>query len=153
MSERTNADVVQQGYEAFGRGDIPALLDLLSSRRWPSPTSSPSRPSKRKSTSASRTTRKTAFRRSPRLRSSCPASSTSSCRHASVDRSPRESRTRASKSCPGRHTSPSRRSRTSGTPASRPSGARSRRGAEARSGDRRVGGREGDWFTPRKVGV
>ena len=29
MSERTNADVVQQGYEAFGRGDIPALLDLL----------------------------------------------------------------------------------------------------------------------------
>ena len=29
MSERTNADVVQRGYEAFGRGDIPALLDLL----------------------------------------------------------------------------------------------------------------------------
>ncbi len=29
MSERTNAGVVQQGYEAFGRGDIPALLDLL----------------------------------------------------------------------------------------------------------------------------
>jgi ketosteroid isomerase-like protein len=29
MSERTNAVVVQQGYEAFGRGDIPALLDLL----------------------------------------------------------------------------------------------------------------------------
>jgi hypothetical protein len=33
------------------------------------------------------------------------ASSTSSCRRASVDRSPRESRTRASTSCPGRHTS------------------------------------------------
>ncbi len=29
MSERTNADVVQHGYEAFGRGDIPTLLDLL----------------------------------------------------------------------------------------------------------------------------
>ena len=29
MSERTNAEIVQQGYEAFGRGDIPALLDLL----------------------------------------------------------------------------------------------------------------------------
>jgi uncharacterized protein len=29
MSERTNAEVVQRGYEAFGRGDIPALLDLL----------------------------------------------------------------------------------------------------------------------------
>jgi len=29
MSERTNTEVVQQGYEAFGRGDIPALLDLL----------------------------------------------------------------------------------------------------------------------------
>jgi uncharacterized protein len=29
MSERTNTDVVQQGYEAFSRGDIPAVLDLL----------------------------------------------------------------------------------------------------------------------------
>ena len=29
MSERTNTDVVQQGYEAFGRGDIPALLQFL----------------------------------------------------------------------------------------------------------------------------
>jgi uncharacterized protein len=29
MSERTNTDVVQQGYEALGRGDIPAILDLL----------------------------------------------------------------------------------------------------------------------------
>ena len=35
MSEKTNAevaqnvDVVQQGYEAFGRGDIPAVLELL----------------------------------------------------------------------------------------------------------------------------
>src|SRR5215204_562752 len=29
MSERTNTDVVQQGYEAFGRGDIPALLEFL----------------------------------------------------------------------------------------------------------------------------
>jgi pimeloyl-ACP methyl ester carboxylesterase len=66
-----------------------------SRRRWPSPTSSPSRPFKRKSTSASRTIRSIALRRSPRRRSSCPASSTSSCRRASVDRSPRESRTRA----------------------------------------------------------
>src|SRR5918994_3525100 len=29
MSERTNADVVQRGYEAFGRGDIPALLEFV----------------------------------------------------------------------------------------------------------------------------
>jgi ketosteroid isomerase-like protein len=35
MSEKTNVevaqnvDVVQQGYEAFGRGDIPAVLELL----------------------------------------------------------------------------------------------------------------------------
>jgi uncharacterized protein len=29
MSEQTNADVVQRGYEAFGRGDIPAFLELL----------------------------------------------------------------------------------------------------------------------------
>ena len=29
MSERTNTDVVQQGYEALGRGDIPALLQFL----------------------------------------------------------------------------------------------------------------------------
>jgi uncharacterized protein len=29
MSEPTNTDVVKQGYEALGRGDIPALLDLL----------------------------------------------------------------------------------------------------------------------------
>jgi ketosteroid isomerase-like protein len=29
MSDRTNADVVQRGYEAFGRGDIPAFLELL----------------------------------------------------------------------------------------------------------------------------
>ena len=29
MSERTNTEVVQQGYEAFGRGDIPALLQFL----------------------------------------------------------------------------------------------------------------------------
>ena len=29
MSERTNTDVLQQGYEAFARGDIPAILDLL----------------------------------------------------------------------------------------------------------------------------
>jgi pimeloyl-ACP methyl ester carboxylesterase len=98
------------------------------------PTSSPSRPSKRKWTSASRTTRQIAFRRSPRRRSSCPASSTSSCRRASVDRWQRESRTRASTSWPGRRTSPSRRSRMSSTPASRPSGARSRRGAEGHSG-------------------
>jgi uncharacterized protein len=29
MSEQTNLAVVQQAYEAFSRGDIPALLDLL----------------------------------------------------------------------------------------------------------------------------
>jgi uncharacterized protein len=29
MSEKMNADVVQQGYAAFGSGDIPGLLDLL----------------------------------------------------------------------------------------------------------------------------
>jgi uncharacterized protein len=29
MSDQTNVAVVQQGYEAFGRGDIPAVLDLL----------------------------------------------------------------------------------------------------------------------------
>ena len=29
MSELTNAEVVQQGYEAFGRGDIPALLEFV----------------------------------------------------------------------------------------------------------------------------
>ena len=29
MGERTNADVVQQNYAAVGRGDIPALLELL----------------------------------------------------------------------------------------------------------------------------
>jgi ketosteroid isomerase-like protein len=29
MSEQTNVAVVQQAYEAFGRGDIPGVLDLL----------------------------------------------------------------------------------------------------------------------------
>jgi ketosteroid isomerase-like protein len=29
LDVRTNVDVVQATYEAFGRGDIPALLDLL----------------------------------------------------------------------------------------------------------------------------
>ncbi len=29
MSDRTNVDVVQKTYEAVGRGDIPAVLDLL----------------------------------------------------------------------------------------------------------------------------
>jgi ketosteroid isomerase-like protein len=29
MSEQTNVAVLQQGYEAFGRGDIPGVLDLL----------------------------------------------------------------------------------------------------------------------------
>jgi pimeloyl-ACP methyl ester carboxylesterase len=86
------------------------------------PTSSPSRPFKRRSRCALRTTRPTAWRRSPRRRSSCPANSTSSCHRASVERSPRQSRTRASRSWPGRPTSPSRRSRRSGTPASTPSG-------------------------------
>jgi len=29
MSDQTNVAVLQQGYEAFGRGDIPAVLELL----------------------------------------------------------------------------------------------------------------------------
>jgi uncharacterized protein len=29
MSDKTNTDVVQQAYAAFGQGDIPALLNLL----------------------------------------------------------------------------------------------------------------------------
>ena len=29
MSDKTNADVVQQAYAAFGQGDIPAFLSLL----------------------------------------------------------------------------------------------------------------------------
>jgi ketosteroid isomerase-like protein len=29
LGERTNAEVVRETYEAVGRGDIPALLDLL----------------------------------------------------------------------------------------------------------------------------
>jgi len=29
MSDQTNVDVVQQAYATFGRGDIPALLSLL----------------------------------------------------------------------------------------------------------------------------
>jgi ketosteroid isomerase-like protein len=29
MSEQTNAEVIRQAYEAFGRGDIPEVLDLL----------------------------------------------------------------------------------------------------------------------------
>ncbi len=29
MSEQTNSAVVRQAYEAFGRGDIPGVLDLL----------------------------------------------------------------------------------------------------------------------------
>ena len=29
MNEQTNVDVVQQNYEAVGRGDIPAVLDLM----------------------------------------------------------------------------------------------------------------------------
>ncbi len=29
MSEQQNLEIVRQGYDAFGRGDIPALLDLL----------------------------------------------------------------------------------------------------------------------------
>ena len=29
ISEQTNADVVRQAYEAFGRGDIPAMLGML----------------------------------------------------------------------------------------------------------------------------
>jgi hypothetical protein len=78
-----------------------------SKRRWPFPTSSHSRAFKRRSTPASRMTRRTAFRRSPRRRSSCPPSSTSACRRASVDPSPQQSRTRASRSCQARRTSPS----------------------------------------------
>ena len=29
MNEQANVDVVQQGYEALGRGDIPAVLNLM----------------------------------------------------------------------------------------------------------------------------
>ena len=29
MSDKTNTEVVQQAYDAFGQGDIPALLNLL----------------------------------------------------------------------------------------------------------------------------
>ena len=29
MSDQTNVAVLQQGYEAFGHGDIPAVLELL----------------------------------------------------------------------------------------------------------------------------
>lgn len=29
MSEQQNLDIVRQGYEAFGRGDLEALLDLM----------------------------------------------------------------------------------------------------------------------------
>lgn len=29
MNQRSNIDVVQRTYEAVGRGDIPAVLDLL----------------------------------------------------------------------------------------------------------------------------
>ncbi len=29
MNDQTNTDVVQRTYEAVGRGDIPAVLDLL----------------------------------------------------------------------------------------------------------------------------
>src|ERR671916_1050842 len=29
MNDKTNADVVQQAYDAFGQGDIPAFLSLL----------------------------------------------------------------------------------------------------------------------------
>ena len=29
MSEHTNAEVIRQAYKAFGRGDIPTVLDLM----------------------------------------------------------------------------------------------------------------------------
>ncbi len=29
MSEQTNVEVVQRAYEAFGRGDIPAMLEVM----------------------------------------------------------------------------------------------------------------------------
>jgi hypothetical protein len=38
MSEQQNLEVVRRGYEAFGRGDIHALLDLLADDvEWVSP--------------------------------------------------------------------------------------------------------------------
>ncbi len=38
MSEQDNRAVVQRGYEAFGRGDIPGLLSLLDERiEWVTP--------------------------------------------------------------------------------------------------------------------
>jgi hypothetical protein len=113
------------------RARTPTVRWTKSSRkRWPSPAAHRG-PFKRRSTSASRTTRRTAFRRSPRRRWCCPANSTSSCRRASVELSPRASRTRTSRSCPGRRTSPSGRSETSSTPASTPSDAESRRAGRA----------------------
>ena len=98
------------------RAHADGSVDQIVEEALAFPISSPWRPSKHRSTSASRTTRRTVFRRSPRRRSSSRLSSTSSCRRASVDWSPQESRTRASRSCRGRPTSPSRRSQTSSTP-------------------------------------
>ena len=38
MSEQQNIELVKRGYEAFGRGDIPALLDLFADDiEWNSP--------------------------------------------------------------------------------------------------------------------
>ncbi len=38
MSEQQNLDLVRKGYEAFGRGDIPGLLELLDEQvAWRTP--------------------------------------------------------------------------------------------------------------------
>lgn len=38
MNEQDNRAIVQRGYEAFGRGDVPAILDLLDERvQWVTP--------------------------------------------------------------------------------------------------------------------
>ncbi len=44
MSEQQNLDLVRRGYEAFGRGDIPGLLELLDEQvvwRTPGPADLP----------------------------------------------------------------------------------------------------------------
>jgi pimeloyl-ACP methyl ester carboxylesterase len=105
-------------------------VDQLVEEALAFPTRSPWRPFRPRSRRALRTTRPTASPRSPRRRSSCPVTSTASCPRALVEPWPRRSPTPASRSWLGRPTSPSRRLRGSGTPASTPSGGRSRHKAD-----------------------
>ena len=91
------------------RAHADGSVDQIIEEAMAFPHQSSSRPFKHRSTSASRTTPQTGCRRSACRRSSWPASSTRSCRRASVTPSRRRSRTRDSRSCPARRTSPSRR--------------------------------------------